>query len=159
MEIEKEIECTRESIEIPWFFDYIRDNKEKFVDIFSYTEETFIIPGDILIENNTSGNGLVQNKKKFVDIFSYTEETFIIPGDILIENNTSGNGLVQNKKIYFKNYNVFDRWQNDPTLLLIQEENKKYNEENGIIMNFMRIKDLVTDIVFVSRSSDSNDPE
>jgi len=124
MEIEKEIECTRESIEIPWFFDYIRDNKEKFVDIFSYTEETFIIPGDILIENNTSGNGLVQNKK-----------------------------------IYFKNYNVFDRWQNDPTLLLIQEENKKYNEENGIIMNFMRIKDLVTDIVFVSRSSDSNDPE
>jgi len=124
MEIEKEIECTRESIEIPWFFDYIRDNKEKFVDIFFYTEETFIIPGDILIENNTSGNGLVQNKK-----------------------------------IYFKNYNVFDRWQNDPTLLLIQEENKKYNEENGIIMNFMRIKDLVTDIVFVSRSSDSNDPE
>lgn len=122
MEIEKEIELNRPSVEIPWFFDYIRDNKEKFIDIFAYTEENYIVPGDILITTQSSEDGLVQNKK-----------------------------------ILFKNYNLYDKWENDPTVLLIKQMNKEYNEQNGIIMNFTRIKDLMTDIVFLSISPDSVD--
>lgn len=116
MEIEKHVETVRPSTDVLWFFDYVRENQNEFIDIFSYTEETYVA-------NNS----------------------------IQIETSISDDGLIQTKKIYFKDYNVYDQWQNDPTIQLIVAKQRQYDLENGIGFNFVRTKDILTDVIFFQR--------
>lgn len=118
MEIEKHIEMVRPSVNTLWFYEYVKEHPEDFVDIHSYSYDTYFSSGDVIID------------------IDFSEDR-----------------LTQSKKIYFKNYAIYDQWQTDPTIKLIVEKQKQYDIENKIKMNFMVVKDIMTDIVFFKREN------
>lgn len=118
MEIEKHLELVRPSKDTLWFFEYIKEHPEEFIDISTYSQETYVANGSVIIDSEFSDDGLTQSKK-----------------------------------IYFKDYNVYDQWQSDPTIQMIMAKQREYDIEHGIKMNFMTIKDTTTDIVFFKREN------